>query len=448
MRRVFALAGLAAGISVGFSCSFNLCLAQETKPATPAEKAPEPEKKNDGSDGKWDVSRIRPAMASREAGGVGRMSRSTPSEGTWMSVEHQPDGKSIVFDMLGDLYTMPIEGSSDGSKVKCIAEGLRVGHAAAVRPRRAVDRVCLRSHGRERQGGRQHLDHEARRHEPTPDHEGEFPPGDAAGVDAGFAVRGDWRGSFTSRRSLRRGRDVDVPHVQGKADGVQLTAKQSEQKDTGEPAGSSADGRYLYYSLDASAGGGFEYDKDSNPGIYAVDRLDMKTQVTERLIAGPGGACRPVPRPTGRAWRLCGVSYQTTLFVMDIESGRTRQVYSPLEHNNQETWAVHGVYPAMAWMPDGKSMVLWSKGKIRRVDMATGKDTVIPFRVKNSRKVADAIRFPIEVAPPAIRRQDDPERDGVAQRYRVVFRATGAPVHRELRRQGGRRAEAADRCDG
>jgi hypothetical protein len=46
-------------------------------------------------------------------------------EGTWMSVDVSPDGRTIVFDMLGDLYTMPIEGSADGSGVKCIAEGLQ-----------------------------------------------------------------------------------------------------------------------------------------------------------------------------------------------------------------------------------------------------------------------------------------------------------------------------------
>src|SRR5687768_12096145 len=34
----------------------------------------------------------------------------TTTEGTWMSLDVSPDGRSIVFDMLGDLYTMPIEG--------------------------------------------------------------------------------------------------------------------------------------------------------------------------------------------------------------------------------------------------------------------------------------------------------------------------------------------------
>src|SRR5262247_4009242 len=30
--------------------------------------------------------------------------------GTWMSVDVSPDGKEIAFDLLGDLYTIPITG--------------------------------------------------------------------------------------------------------------------------------------------------------------------------------------------------------------------------------------------------------------------------------------------------------------------------------------------------
>ena len=34
------------------------------------------------------------------------------SEGTWMNLDVSPDGKTIVFDLVGDIYTMPITGGT------------------------------------------------------------------------------------------------------------------------------------------------------------------------------------------------------------------------------------------------------------------------------------------------------------------------------------------------
>ena len=36
----------------------------------------------------------------------------TTDEGTWMNLDVSPDGKEIVFDMMGDIYIMPIAGGS------------------------------------------------------------------------------------------------------------------------------------------------------------------------------------------------------------------------------------------------------------------------------------------------------------------------------------------------
>ena len=55
----------------------------------------------------------------------------TTDEGTWMNLDVSPDGETIVFDILGDIYSMPISGGT--------ATPLRTGHAFEVQPRFSPD---------------------------------------------------------------------------------------------------------------------------------------------------------------------------------------------------------------------------------------------------------------------------------------------------------------------
>jgi len=32
------------------------------------------------------------------------------NQGTWMNIDVSPDGKTLVFDLLGDIYTLPMKG--------------------------------------------------------------------------------------------------------------------------------------------------------------------------------------------------------------------------------------------------------------------------------------------------------------------------------------------------
>ena len=52
-------------------------------------------------------------------------------EGTWMNLDVSPDGKTVVFDLLGDIYKMPVSGG------KAIA--LRSGMPYEVQPRFSPD---------------------------------------------------------------------------------------------------------------------------------------------------------------------------------------------------------------------------------------------------------------------------------------------------------------------
>ena len=84
-------------------------------------------------------------------------------------------------------------------------------------------------------------------------------------------------------------------HVDG-GSGVQLVKRPNDQKDLGEPA-VAPDGKSVFYSQDTTPGKVFEYNKDSNSGIYSIQRLWLDDGRTERWLGGPGGAIRPTPLP-------------------------------------------------------------------------------------------------------------------------------------------------------
>lgn len=325
-------------------------------------------------------------------------------QGTWMTVDVSPDGKEIVFDLLGDLYLMPI-GGADGLKGN-FPRALTSGMAWDMQPRfshdgkwiaftsdrngskdgKAGDNIWVLNRA---SGETQQVTNEAFR----------LVNGPGWSPDDQYLVA---RKHFSSRRSLGAG-EVWMYHREAydsKAmKGVQLTERPNDQKDVNEPV-YSPDGRYLYYSQDTTPGSTFQYDKDSNGQIYVIKRLDLEKGETESYITGPGGACRPTPSPDGKTIafvRRFGAN--TGLHLFDVESGAVRRIYDVLERDMQEAWAIHGVYPAFSWMPDGKSIVVWAKGKIRRVDVADGAARVIPFHIKDTRTITERLRFPIDVAP-------------------------------------------------
>ena len=310
------------------------------------------------------------------------------TEGTWMSVDVSPDGNEIVFNMLGDLYVMPIGGGQ--------ATNLTSGVAWDMHPRWSPDgrHIAFTS---DRGGGDNIWTIERATGETTQI------------SDEGFRLlsQPDWtpdgefivaRKHFTSSRSLGAG-EMWLYHRSGTGSGVQLTERRTQQKDSGEPV-FSPDGRYLYFSDDATPGGTFEYSKDPNGQIYVIQRLDRETGEVEPYVTGPGGSIRPTPSPDGR-WLafIRRVRYQSTLYLMDIESGREIPIYDGLDRDLQETWAIHGVYPGISWTPDSQSIVFWAGGDIRRIDIDSREVSEIPFRVTDTRRVQDAVRFPVEVAP-------------------------------------------------
>lgn len=324
-------------------------------------------------------------------------SRSIPidtTSGTWMSLDVSPDGRTIAFDLLGDIYVLPIAGGE--------ARAIDSGLSWSMQPRFSPDGTEL-AYTSDAGGGnnvwimqadgsdQRQLTEETFRllNNPYWSPDGQY-----------IAARKH----FTTTRSLGSG-EIWIYHRNG-GDGVAVVERPNEehQKELGEPA-FSPDGRYIYFSVDSTPGGIFIYAQDSNDQIFEIRRHDLDTGETESFVTGPGGAVRPTPSPDGKylafVRRIEGASAPGALFLKDLTSGTETPIYHDLDNDLQEVWAVQGVYPNMDWTPDSQSVVLWAGGKIRRIDIESRTVSEVPFHVDDTRTVYAAPHPATEVAPAA-----------------------------------------------
>ncbi|MGI9547456.1 MAG: amidohydrolase family protein, partial [Flavobacteriaceae bacterium] len=305
----------------------------------------------------------------------------TTNEGTWMNLDLSPDGRTLVFDMMGDIYSMPISGGK--------AKVLRSGIPFEIQPRFSPDgkKIAFTSDA----GGGDNIW-----------------VMNADGTEAKAVTKekfrllnnpywtpdGDYlvaRKHFTSKRSLGAG-EIWQYHQTGAA-GVQLTKRKNDQQDVNEPC-ISPDGNYLYYSEDVYPGGLFQYNKDPNKQIYAIKRYEFETGETTTITGGPGGAARPqVSRDGTKLAFIKRVRTKTALYLHDLNTGEEWPLTDNLNKDQQEAWAIFGTYPNFSWLPDDSAIVFWNKGKLHKIDISTLQLTNIPFTIDASIPIAETVHF-------------------------------------------------------
>lgn len=331
---------------------------------------------NPSQDKKWDIEKYR---------GQTQTFTINTNEGTWMNLDVSPDGKDIVFDLLGDLYTMPIAGGA--------AVLISGGPAWDIQPRFSPDGKYI-SFTSDKNGADNiwimNRDGSAKRQITKETfrllNNATWMP------NSEYLIA---RKHFTGTRSLGAG-EMWMYSIYG-GEGVQLTKRKNDQQDAGEP-NVSPDGKYLYFSEDLSPGPNFEYSKDPNGMIYAIRQLNLTTGKITNLIAQPGGAVRPQISPNGKLMAYVKrIRLKSVLMLQNLQTAEEWPIYEDLSHDQQETWAIFGVYPNYAWTPDGKSIIFYARGKIKKIDLNSLFTNNIPFHVTSSQTVQQALHFPQQV---------------------------------------------------
>jgi imidazolonepropionase-like amidohydrolase/Tol biopolymer transport system component len=353
------------------------------------------------------------------------------TEGTWLNLDISPDGATIVFDLLGDIYTLPAQGGA----ATCIRSGI----AWEVQPRFSPDgkRILFTSDA----GGGDNIW-----------------VMDADGSDARQITKESFRllnnpvwmpdgqyiiarKHFTSSRSLGAG-EMWMYHISG-GDGLQLTKRKNDQQDVNEPC-VSPDGRYVYFSEDMYPGGYFQYNKDPLKQITVIRRYDRLEGKVEDVTGGSGGAARPQISPNGK-WLafVRRVDTKSTLFLHELSTGLEYPIYDGLDKDQQEAWTVFGVYPGFCWTPDAYGILIWAGGKIIKLDLNARPvgdlqepylvgTKEIPFSCTVKTKLAETLRFENKVFEPEFTAKAIRHATTSPDGKLLVFNAAGQLYRKEL----------------
>lgn len=312
----------------------------------------------------------------------------TTNQGTWISVDVHPNGQTIIFDMMGDLYTIPISGGT--------AERVTEGMPYDVHPRYSPDgKSILYISDKSGSDNIWTLDLETKEEtQLTKDkNKGHF--------SADWSPDGEYIVGTAGRRNIK----AFIYHKDG-GSGAQLIKEPKNLKII-DPA-FSADGTHIYFSSRTNA-----WNYNAQLPQYQIMSFDREGGATEKITTRYGSAFTPTFSSDGK-WLVYGSRFEehTGLVLRNLENGDERWLAYPVQRDEQESIAPLGVLPAMAFTPDNQNLIASYGGKIYSISLTTNEANEIPFEVNIDLDLGPEVRFkyPISDEPEAFATQI---RDGV-----------------------------------
>ena len=319
--------------------------------------------------------------------GPGKDVKFTVTEGTWMGLDLAPDASpaagTLLFDLLGDLYTVALTGGAT---------------------RRLTTGVSWETDGHWSPDGTQILytsDAGGNENLWTMNADGSNPhaitkeEGDrwSDGVwvtPAAAGSSGD--GWLVGRRRSVDTRSIGVQelwmlNVNG-GPGTKLTTLDVDPH-AGEAA-FDADGRTVWFSTRSSR---FEYNANPHDGLWELIRLDMKTGLRSVGLTAPGSAVRPTPSPIpGGPLAYITRDRLKSVLMLRHADGHLERIADDLDPDAMEAFELRSAYPRMDWSSDGQRLYFWAKGHIHEIDVATKARRTVDFKAEVETHVTDAVR--------------------------------------------------------
>jgi Tol biopolymer transport system component len=304
----------------------------------------------------------------------------TTGEGTWLSVDVSPDAKTVIFDLLGDLYSVPL----GGGEAKLVMPGMAYdgqpkyspdgSMIAFVSDRDGADNVWIAASDG------------SNPKQLSKEKQAEF-------VSPAWTPDGEY--VLVSRSgSALEAHEVWMYNIHG-GSGVQVTKSAAtpqvprDQRLRFAGAIASPDGKYFYYSQRKR-----EFSYDVTFPLWQIFRKDRITGEEDQVTNAPGSAFRPVLSPDSKLL-VYGTRYETEtgLRIRNLASGEDRWLKYPVQRDDQESRATRDVLPGYAFTPDGKEIVICFQGKLHRLSVENGAEQPLPFTAHVSIDVGTQLRF-------------------------------------------------------
>jgi Tol biopolymer transport system component len=304
-------------------------------------------------------------------------------EGTWISVDVSPDGETVVFDLLGDLYTIPLSG---GEAVP-LTDGMPYDNQPRYSPDGSEVVFVSDRDGSENlwlidiasKETRQLTNGSTKSYE-SPEW---LPDGNyvVAATAENMAVRGDARNP-----------KLWMWHVDG-GTGVQIIKEPGSRRITGPTP--TPDGRHIWFAQRTNL---WQY--NAILPQYQLAVYDRETGEQYTRSSRYGSAFRPTVSPDG-VWLVYGTRHEehTGLRLRELATGEERWLAYPVTRDDQESVASSDVLPGMSFTPDSTEVVVSYGGKIWRVPIVEGGEPVaVPFRVQSELDIGPELAFKYPVS--------------------------------------------------